>query len=238
MPTDSSTSGQELREQQPGAANPAPQMMDRTGALPDRSEIEGLQLRKLKALLEAILPSNPFYTRKLRNCYPGLAIKFLEDFTRLVPTTTRHEIVRDRLANPPYGTNLTFPLETYVRCHQTSGTTTEPIRWLDTQESWSKIIGNWVEILNAAGVTRRDRFFFAFSFGPFLGFWSAMEAVHRLGYFCFSGGAVSSVARLQAMLDNRITVLCCTPTYAQHLGELAREKGIDLSAGKVRLIIV
>ena len=47
-----------------------------------------------------------------------------------------------------------------------------------------------------------------------------------------------SVARIQAILDNRITILCCTPTYAQHLGEVAREKNIDLSGSQLRLIIV
>src|SRR4029077_8102499 len=97
---------------------------------------------------------------------------------------------------------------------------------------------NWVQIFAAAGVTRQDRFFFAFSFGPFLGFWSALDAVLRLGCFCFPGGSMTSVARLQAILDNQITVLCCTPTYAQHLGEVAHDKNIDLSRGHVRLIIV
>jgi phenylacetate-CoA ligase len=152
--------------------------------------------------------------------------------------TSRHELVRDRLDHPPYGTNLTFPLETYTRCHQTSGTTTVPIRWLDTPESWSHIVGNWVQILGAAGVTTRDRFFFAFSFGPFLGFWSALEAVQRLGCFSFAGGSMTSLARLQAILDNGITVLCCTPTYAQHLGEVARERKLDLSRSRVRLLVV
>jgi phenylacetate-CoA ligase len=49
---------------------------------------------------------------------------------------------------------------------------------------------------------------------------------------------MSSVARIQAILDNRITVLCCTPTYALHLGEVARDKNIDLSNSCLRLIIV
>jgi len=49
---------------------------------------------------------------------------------------------------------------------------------------------------------------------------------------------MTSLARLQTILDNRITVLCCTPTYAQHLGELAREKKVDLAPSRVRLIIV
>ena len=195
-------------------------------------------MAKLRSLLGAILPSNPFYARKLAPCTPGFPIARLEEFFGLVPFTTRHEVVRDRLANAPYGTNLTFPLEAYVRCHQTSGTTTVPIRWLDTEQSWDHIVDNWVRILAVAGVTRRDRFFFAFSFGPFLGFWSALDAVRRLGCFCFPGGSMTSLARLQAILDNGITVLCCTPTYAQHLGEVARDKGVDLASSRLRLVIV
>src|ERR1035437_9760784 len=205
---------------------------------PTQEAIEQVQLRKLRALLAAILPSNPFYARKLAACGPALAPVSLEAYTRLIPITTRHDLVRDRLANPPYGSNLTFPLEAYVRCHQTSGTTTVPIRWLDTTESWNHIVDNWVQILGAAGVTRLDRFFFAFSFGPFLGFWSALDAVQRLGCFCFPGGSMSSMGRLQAILDNGITAVCCTPTYAQHLGEVAREKRVDMARSRLRLLIV
>jgi phenylacetate-CoA ligase len=208
------------------------------GGFPMREEIERLQLRKLRSLLEAILPANPFYARKLAAYGADKPLASLEAFTRIIPITTRHELVRDRLANPPYGTNLTFPPETYVRCHQTSGTTTVPIRWLDTAESWSHIVDNWVQILHAAGVTPRDRFFFAFSFGPFLGFWSALEAVQRLGCFCFAGGSMSSMGRLQAILDNGITAVCCTPTYAQHLGEIAQDKKVDLARSRLRLLIV
>jgi phenylacetate-CoA ligase len=210
----------------------------RVGKFPDRARVERLQLRKLRSLFAAIIPANPFYDRKLAGCGSGLSFRTIEDYSRAVPTTTRHDIVKDRLANPPYGTNLTFPLETYIRCHQTSGTTTVPLRWLDTPESWNHIVENWVQILGAAGVTRRDRFLFAFSFGPFLGFWSALEAVHRLGYFCFPGGSMTSLARLQAILDNKITVLACTPTYAQHLGEVAREKDVSLTGSRLRLVIV
>jgi len=208
------------------------------GEFPDVHRIQRQQLRKLRALWSAIIPANLFYARKLAVCGPSPAFRTLADYASQVPATTRHEIVRDKLSSPPYGTNLTFPLETYVRCHQTSGTTTMPIRWLDTQESWNHIVENWVQILGAAGITRRDRFFFAFSFGPFLGFWSALEAVHRLGCFCFAGGSMTSQARLQAILDNTITVLCCTPTYAQHLGELAQERKTDSASSSLRLLIV
>ncbi len=203
-----------------------------------REEIEKLQLQKVQSLWDTVVSQNPFYSKKLGSLPHVQRFGSLHAFSASVPYTTRHELVRDRLANPPYGTNLTFPLEAYVRCHQTSGTTTVPIRWLDTAESWNHIVDNWIQILRAAGVTRRDRFFFAFSFGPFLGFWSAVDAVHKLGCFCFPGGSMSSLARLQAILDNQITVLCCTPTYAQHLGEVAREKQVSLARSRLRLIVV
>jgi phenylacetate-CoA ligase len=205
---------------------------------PDRSQIEDLQQRKLRSLLGAILATNPFYRQKLSGLGQDLTSVSLGEFRRRVPFTTRHELVRDRLDHPPYGTGLTYPVETYTRCHQTSGTTTVPIRWLDTPESWEHIVENWAQIFEAAGVSQKDRFFFAFSFGPFLGFWSALDAVRRLGCFFFPGGSMTSLARVLAILDNKITVLCCTPTYAQHLGEVAREKEINLSRSCLRLIIV
>jgi len=205
---------------------------------PTREEIEHLQLRKLRSLLEAILPANPFYAHKLASCAAIADCQLAIGNWQFIPFTTRHELVRDRLASPPYGTDLTFPPEAYVRCHQTSGTTTMPMRWLDTAESWSRIVDNWVQILGAAGVSPRDRFFFAFSFGPFLGFWSALDAVQRLGCFSFAGGSMTSHARLQAILDNGITAVCCTPTYAQHLGEVARDKKFDMTRSRVRLLIV
>ena len=206
--------------------------------LHSRSAIQDVQLLKLEKLLKEILHSNHFYSRKLADGSTARRFTSVEEYAREIPVTTRHELVRDRMENPPYGTNLTYPLERYVRCHQTSGTTTLPIRWLDTRESWDHIVNNWVEILNAAGIQANDRFFFAFSFGPFLGFWSGLEAVLKLGCFCFTGGSMTSLARLEAILDNQITVLCCTPTYAQHLGETAVEKNISMSRSRVRLIIV
>ena len=205
---------------------------------PDRNQIERLQLTKLRGLLDAVLAGNPFYQRKLEAARAKLPFTALSEFTGGVAFTTRHELVRDRLEQPPYGTDLTYPTDRYVRCHQTSGTTTVPIRWLDTRESWDHIVGNWIQILGRAGITRQDRFFFAFSFGPFLGFWLALDAVLRLGCFCFPGGSMTSPARAQAILDNGITVLCCTPTYAQYLGEVAREKGLDPGKSRVRLIVV
>jgi phenylacetate-CoA ligase len=182
--------------------------------------------------------SKAFYTAKLKQAGLQPRIRDLDDFTSRFPFTTKLELTQDQLQHPPYGTNLTFPVERYTRCHQTSGSTGDPLRWLDTPESWQRLATAWQEIYRAAAVTPRDRFLFAFSFGPFIGFWSALEAASQLGCFCFTAGSMTSQARLSSITNNRITVLGCTPTYALHLGEVAQSEGTDLSRSPVRLIIV
>jgi phenylacetate-CoA ligase len=95
-----------------------------------------------------------------------------------------------------------------------------------------------MRIYQAAGVETQDRIFFPFSFGPFLGFWLAFEAAIRMGCLAIPGGGMRSAGRLQTILDNGVTVLCATPSYALRLAEVAGEEGIDLSQSKVRRIIV
>ena len=206
--------------------------------LSSRTEIETVQLERLRGLLAAILPANPFYARKLAGSGVDAHLSSLGEFVARAPFTTKQEIVADQLSTPPYGTNLTFPLERYTRFHQTSGSTGAPIRWLDTAESWSWMLDNWELIHRAGGTDHTDRIFFAFSFGPFLGFWTAFESAERIGCLVIPGGGMNSAARLRAILDNGVTVLCCTPTYALRLAEVAAEEKLDLRASKVRTLSV
>ena len=100
------------------------------------------------------------------------------------------------------------------------------------------MIDNWCDIFRAAGVSAADRIFFAFSFGPFIGFWLAFEAGEALGALSIPGGGLSSAARLRAIFTHDANVLCCTPTYALRLAEVAKEEGIDLAKSPVRTIVV
>jgi phenylacetate-CoA ligase len=202
----------------------------------DRPAIEAGQRVALGALLDALVPNNRFYTRKLETARVG-EISSLDQFFAWVPFTTKQELAEDQRACPPYGTNLTYPLEQYTRFNQTSGTTGTPLRWLDTDATWGWMVENWIEVFRASGVRPSDRVFFAFSFGPFLGFWTAFEAGTRLGCLCIPGGGMSSSARLRVMLDNQVTVLCCTPTYALRLAEVAAQEGMDLADGSVQVIL-
>lgn len=192
----------------------------------------------LRRLIGKLLPSNAFYAARFRDADVNLDVASISAFRSRMPFTLKEDLVRDQIENPPFGTNLSYPLERYTRYNQTSGTSGSPLRWLDTPESWQWMVGNWAEVFTASGVGRQDRVFFAFSFGPFLGLWTAFEAGVRLGCLCIPGGGMSSGARLRAIMDNRCTVLCCTPTYAARLGEAALEEGIDLGQSAIRLILV
>lgn len=197
----------------------------------DRIAIEHHQRDRLRVLLQDVLPANRFYAAKLAGC----DLDRFHDW----PFTTKADLIADQSERPPYGSALTYPRERYTRLHQTSGTTTgRPLRWLDTPESWDWMLGCWRQKFALMGVRPSDRFCFAFSFGPFIGFWTGHEAAIRNGSFALALGGMSSAARLRAIIDNEITVVGCTPTYALHLAEVARIEGLDLPRSAVRTVIV
>ena len=178
------------------------------------------QWKRLAGKLPELRRENPFYRAKLSDRASHLGH---------LPFTTKAELSDDQAAHPPFGTNLTYPIERYVRLHQTSGTTGRPLRFVDTAESWEWWRECWDPVYRAAGVTAKDRIFFAFSFGPFVGFWSAFAGAERLGALCLTGGAMTTIERVAAIVATEATVVMCTPTYALRLAEAAREEGIDLA---------
>lgn len=200
----------------------------------ERTELERLQRRKLATLLDALRADNPFYQCKLDR----LEFDAARDPIERLPLTTRREIQQDQIDNPPHGTNLTAPLDQYVRQHQTSGSSGQPLRWLDTPKGWKWFQDCWADVFAAAGVTRADRLFFPFSFGPFVGFWAAFESAAGLGNFVLPAGGMSTGARLRYLLENDVTVVCCTPTYALHLSQTAAAEGLDLPGSRVWAVIV
>ena len=206
----------------------------------DRATIVANQGRRLEALLEAIVGPNAFYTRKFSSA--GLRVESLHfpDDLRQLPLTTKAELIADQDAAPPWGSILTEPLERYTRYNQTSSTTGRPLRWPDTTASWQWMLECWKAVYRAAHVGPGDRILFTFSFGPFLGFWTAFDAAYQLGAHAVPAGGMSSQQRLALIGAIQPTVLVCTPTYALRLAEVAREQPTTrrLADCSIRTIIV
>src|SRR5579863_890628 len=203
-----------------------------------RQALEQHQSARLALLLNEVLPHNRFWRNKFAAAGVSASeIHSLADLQKL-PLTTKAELLADQVAHPPYGSNLTFAVQSYSRLHQTSGTTGTPLRWLDTPQSWDWILQTWGQLFGIMGLRKDDRLLFPFSFGPFLGFWAGFEGANRLGNLCIAAGGMSSQARLNLLRENRATVVCCTPTYALRLAEIAAEQNIDLTQSGVRAILV
>ena len=202
-----------------------------------RKALEALQLTKLRSMLQQIYGPNRFYTEKLdaAGIHPE-SIKTLEDFKSL-PLTSKAELVQAQSDALPFGSNTTFEESAYSRFHQTSGTSGTPLRVLDTPESWDWWGRCWGHVLAGAGLTENDRLFVPFSFGPFIGFWAAVEGARKINALMIPGGGRDSLQRLHLMKELGTTAMCCTPTYALRLAEVAQESGFDLSEIPLQTLI-
>lgn len=197
-----------------------------------REELERLQLDRFNRLLGEILPANRFYAGKLAGYSGPLSSR---DALQGLPFTTKAELVSD---DGPFAANRTYPLERYVRFHRTSGTHGRPLAIVDTSEDWNWWIDLWQYVLDVARVESADRVLMAFSFGPFIGFWTAYEAVAARGAMVIPGGGLSTAARLELLRASGATVVCCTPSYALHLAEAAANERLSLPELSVKALIV
>jgi len=201
-----------------------------------RDRLRELQLGKLQQMLREIDGRNDFYTTKLKRAGVRVQdIRTIEDINRL-PFTRKQEFAAAQEADG-FACNLTYPLSSYTRFHQTSGTTGKPLHVFDTRDSWDWWGRCWGHVLRGAGVTSEDRIFCAFGFGPFIGFWASVEGARQISALFVPGGGRSSLERLHLMRDTGCTVLCCTPSYALHLLEVAREHDFDIGGLRIHTTI-
>lgn len=194
-----------------------------------RAELTRLQTRRLRQQVAHAYAGSPFYRRKLRaaKVRPD-AVRSLADLERL-PFTTKDELKANQAAQPPWGDLLAVPIGEVLRVHMTSATTGRPLALLDTADDWYGFYHSYARSLYAFGVRKADMVMAAFSYGPWIGYWSGFHAAQDLGCLVFPAGGLSTDARIDALLNYPITVVGCTPSYALFLAEHAAKKGIDLA---------
>ncbi|TWT77315.1 Phenylacetate-coenzyme A ligase [Posidoniimonas polymericola] len=203
----------------------------------DRAELESRQLEKLNHLLAELRAAGGFYADKLADAPDNVAS--LAEFSNL-PFTYKDELPAGESVDghADGAVNRTYPLARYVRFHQTSGSRGRPMAVYDTQEDWEWWLEGWQYVLDAAGVESDDRAMLAFSFGPFVGFWSAFDALAARGVLTIPGGGMGSLTRLDLIRRSEANVLLSTPNYAMRLAEVAAEHQLPLAELPVEKIIV
>jgi phenylacetate-CoA ligase len=195
-----------------------------------REELEKLQLKRLQTVVARVYENVPFYRKKLdeRGVKPE-HIQSLADVS-LLPFTEKQDLRN----HYPFGL-FAVSRENIVRIHSSSGTTGKATVVGYTRRD----IKNWglmiARSLAAAGATTGDFVHNAYGYGLFTGGLGIHNGAEELGatVIPISGGGT----RRQAMLlrDFGATVLTCTPSYALHLYEAAKEMGIDIKELPLRI---
>jgi len=203
----------------------------------DRSELERHQLEKLNLLLATVLPNNRYYQDRF-GC-STLKVKSLAEWSQM-PTSQKSDWLCNESGDESSGLALhhTYPPEMYRRYHRTSGTRGKPMVILDTAADWQWWIATWQYVLDASEIHANDRIMMAFSFGPFIGFWSAHDACLSRGCMVIPCGGMSTAARIDLIRSAKPTVLFSTPSYALHLADDAANRGIDLVDSSIRQVFV
>jgi len=201
-----------------------------------RAEMTRVQTRRLREQVAHATAASPFYRRKLKAAgIKPAAVRTLDDLARL-PFTTKDELKENQAEKPPWGDVLAVPLDDVLRIHMTSATTGRPLAFLDTREDWYGFYHSYARALHAFGVRKSDFVMAAFSYGPWIGYWSGFYAAQDLGCLVFPVGGLSTDQRIDALLNYPITVLGCTPSYALFLAATAAKKGVDLAKDtKIRI---
>ncbi len=187
-----------------------------------REELEELQLRRLQETVKRVYHLVPFYKKKMDEL--GVKpehIKSLDDL-KLLPFTTKQDL-RD---NYPFGL-LAVPMDQVVRVHSSSGTTGKPTVVAYTEHDmkvWTEVM---MRTLLMAKVGPGDVVHNAYGYGLFTGGLGFHYGAEALGAAVVPSSVGFTKRQLMLMKDFGATILCCTPSYALHLAEVAKEEGLD-----------
>lgn len=186
-----------------------------------RQKIEELQLERLKHLVDYCMTNIPFYNKRLTDAgVTSEKIKCLSDI-EYIPYTTKADI-RDTY---PFGL-FGQPMKNIVRIHASSGTTGKPTVVGYTKndlEIWSDCMAR---LCCSAGATEDDIVQIAFGYGLFTGALGLHYGLEKLGATVVPTSSGNTEKQLMLMQDFQTTALVATPTYAEYIGEKAREMGV------------
>jgi phenylacetate-CoA ligase len=202
------------------------------------AEQQALDEPLYRAQIQYLFDRSTFYREKLGGAgfATPAAVGGLDDIANL-PFTEKDELRASRSDAHPIGTHLAAPMEEIVRIFSTSGTTGTPSYIPLTAQD----LQNWVRTSSrsyaASGITAGERIVSTYNAGPFVA-GAALESFARLGLCHIPVGTGNTERLMTAVRLLKPTILACTPSYALHLAEWGRERGIDTATSSVRRIMV
>lgn len=207
-------------------------------------ELETMSREELRVLQETLL------RRQVERCYAGSAlyrskldavgaepgdVRGLDELARL-PVVTKEELREDQLRHPPFGTFAVAEPAEFREVHPSTGTTGAPVNTIWSTRDADTITNVTARTLWQFGVRPGDVVQNAFAYGLWVAGLSCHYAAARLGCLVVpTGTAVSTQKQIAFLQDTGSTVLLATPSYALHMAEGLRERGIDPAELPLRL---
>lgn len=186
-----------------------------------RKQIEEIQLNRLKWLVDYCCKNIPFYHDRLEKAgVTAEKIKTLDDI-QYIPYTTKDDI-RD---NYPFGL-FGQPIKNIVRIHASSGTTGKPTVVGYTKNDFDNWSDCMARLCMAAGATDEDIVQIAFGYGLFTGALGLHYGLEKIGATVVPTSSGNTEKQIMLMQDFQTTALVATPSYAQFIGETAKEMGV------------
>lgn len=186
-----------------------------------REELKKVQLERLQKEIKRTYNNVECFRNRMDE--KGLKpedIKSLDDLQK-VPFSYKKDL-RDYY---PFGL-FAEPLKNVLRFHASSGTTGKRIVVGYTKndlETWAECAAR---MLSAIGVTDEDIIHVAYGYGLFTGGFGIHGAAEKIGAAVIPISSGNTKLQIQTMIDFGATVLCCTPSYAMHLGEEVNRMGV------------
>jgi phenylacetate-CoA ligase len=194
-----------------------------------KAKIRVMQLKQLKKIVHLVYEKVPFYNKKFKELkIKPEDIKTLDDLSKL-PFTTKDDL----RTNAPFGMMATS-LDNCIELHASSGTTGIPVTVCYTPndlEAWSEVMAR---CLTMSGLTKKDIFQNPIPYGTFTGAFGFHYGAQKVGALVIPSGMGQSERQIKLMEYYGTTFISGVASYVLHLGNVAKEIGIDPMKLKVR----
>lgn len=187
----------------------------------EREQLRLLQDERLRNMISYVYEKVPFYREMFERLdLPPGAVHSVEDLPKL-PFTRKQDLQE----HYPFGL-LAVPREQTIRVHASSGTTGKVTIVCYTRKDIDLFSEVMARSFVAAGVRPGMLLHNAFGYGLFTGGLGIHYGGEALGLTVVPVSGGMTQRQITLIMDLKPQVLCCTPSYAQTLGEEFRKRGI------------
>jgi len=200
-----------------------------------RKALRELQNQRLRWQVHRCLAKSEFYRERFKKA--GLRashIKTVDDLVH-VPVVTKQELRDEQVKHPPFGRYTVAPAKDWSELHPSTGTTGTPVNTIWSEKDVENITQVTARTMWSFGVRPGEVIQNGFSYGLWVAGMSTHYAAKRLHCFVIPIGASMTGRQIDYLLNPGSTVLLCTPSFALHIAETLRERGVSPQKMKLKL---